>query len=331
MLNKILYIGSQYEYSEQANGESLNKKAFYDSFVSLGYMVTPLWYDDTHDDLQATIIETAAAIRPDMIFFILQESQIAISTLRTLSAKGHFLVNWFGDDQWRFESFTSRFANYFDVCITTDKFSIDKYHQLGQSNVIRSQWASLPSGIGYEAVAYRYDVSFIGGANAFRRWFVKGLHDRGITVHCFGSGWDNGRVSYEEMEAIFATSKINLNISNSTQYDMRYLLADLRNIITTLRAKKNKSQTKARIFEIPVQGGFELSEYVPSLEDYFSVGEEIACYKDIDEAALLIEYFLKHESERERIKSAGVKRARAEHTFEARIKAFMKAIETHVG
>lgn len=331
MLRTILYIGSHYEYSLKANGESLNKKAFYDSFVSLGFEVTPVWYDDTEGDLQETIIKRADALRPDLVFFILQESQIAVSTLTTLKEHGHFLVNWFGDDQWRFDDFTSRFANYFDVCITTDKFSVDKYHALGQRHVIRSQWASLPSDIEYEDVAYRYDVSFIGGANAYRRWFVKELGRRGITVACFGSGWENGRVSYAQMETLFATSKINLNISNSTQYDMRYLLANPRNIITTLRAKKDKSQTKARIFEIPVQGGFELSEYVPSLEEYLTIGQEIACYRDIDEAALLIDYFLKHEDEREQIKRAGVLRARSEHTFEHRIRAFMKAMETYVG
>lgn len=325
MIKKILYIGSQFEYSKKENGESLNKKAFYANFVDLGYDVVPVWYDENYHDLQEEILQTAHNLQPDMIFFILQKDQISINTLLALKKDGHFMVNWFGDDQWRFDNFSSKFANYFDVCITTDKFSVDKYKAIGQQNIIRSQWASLESRVDYNK-DYNYDVSFIGGISAYRKWFVKELAKKGITVHCFGSGWNNGRISYEEMEHIFATSKINLNISNSTQYDIRYLLANPRNIINTLRGAKNKSQTKARIFEIPVQGGFELTEYVPSLEDYFTLGKEMVCYRDIDEAELLINYYLTHEAEREKIKLAGIERARKDHTFKNRIVDFMKEI-----
>lgn len=327
MIKKILYIGSHYEYSKKENGESLNKKAFYNSFLYLGYEITPIWYDVEYEDLQQEIINKANKVKPDIVFFILQLNQIEKTTLQKLRDDGHFLINWFGDDQWRFDDFSSQYANYFDACMTTDKFSVEKYKTIGQKNIVRSQWASLSSNKKYKNIKYKYDVSFIGGANAFRRWFVKELNKRDIKVHCFGSGWENGRVSYEQMEDIFATSKINLNISNSTQYDIRYLLANPSNILNTIRSKKNKSQTKARIFEIPVQGGFELTEYVPSLEDYFDIGKEIACYRDIDEAELLINHYLTHEEERESIKIAGVQKARNEHTFKNRIVEFIKEIE----
>ena len=143
MIKTILYVGSQYEYSKKENGESLNKKAFFNSFIELGYEIIPVWYDDNYDNLHEVIIETAENIKPDIIFFILQEKQITTDTLKQLQKNNQFIVNWFGDDQWRFEDFTSKYANYFDVCITTDKFSIDKYKAIGQNNIIRSQWASL--------------------------------------------------------------------------------------------------------------------------------------------------------------------------------------------
>lgn len=327
MIKKILYIGSHFEYSKKENGESLNKKAFFNNFEDLGYKVFPIWYDDNHGKLQEEIINKANEIKPDIVFFILQSNQVEQKTLKKLRDDGHFTVNWFGDDQWRFEDFSIHFANNFNVCITTDKFSVDKYKAIGQSNIIRSQWASLESTIEYNEISYKYDVSFIGGANPFRIWFVNELNKRGIKVHCFGDRWENGRVSYLEMENIFATSKINLNISNSTQYDIRYLLSNPRNILNTLRSSKNKSQTKARIFEIPVQGGFELTEYVPSLEDYFDIGNEISCYRDIDEAELLIRYYLTHDEERENIKINGIRKSRKEHTFKNRIIEFMKEVE----
>ena len=328
MIKKILYVAFKYEYGLKENGKALNKKAFHDNFMELGYEVEGVFFEDYRkEELQKQIIKKAKEFKPDIIFFILQRGQIEIDTLKELKKNGFFIINWFGDDQWRFEKFSKNYALYFDVVITTDKFSIDKYKKIGQKNVIRSQWASLDSDIEYKNIQYKYDVSFIGGVNPFRRWFVEQLQKRGIKVECFGSGWENGRITYEEMEEIFALSKINLNISNSTQYDIRYLLSNPRHILSTIRGDKNRSQTKARIFEIPVQGGFELTEYVPSLEDYFDIGKELVCYKDLDECELLIRYYLEHEDEREKIKLNGIDKARKNHTYKHRIKFFIKEIE----
>ena len=332
MIKSILYITFQYDSGKKENGYAINYKAWYENFVKLGYEVDTLFYEDySKDELQKKIIEKANETKPDLIFFILQKEQIDTNTLRTLKEKGFFIVNFFGDDQWRFENFTSKFALYFSACITTDKFSIDKYKTIGQNKIIRSQWASLESNISYDDITYKYDVSFIGGINSYRKWFVKELVNRGIDVQCFGNGWDKGRVTYEQMEEIFLTSKINLNISNSTNYDIRYLMSNLRALLSTLRAVfkdgKNSSQTKARNFEIPVQGGFQLTDYVPSIEDYFDIGKELICYNNIDEAENLIKYYLKHENEREDIKISGIKKARENHTFKHRIIEYMKDLE----
>ena len=255
------------------------------------------------------------------------------STLQTLKNEGFFLVNWFGDDQWRFHDFSSKYALYFDACITTDKFSVSRYHALGQNNVIRSQHASFSNNAEYTNVSYQYDVSFVGAANAYRKWFVKKLQKAGITVHCFGRGWQNGKVSYDEMDNIFRTSKINLNISNSVNYDLRYVCTSPINILRVIKSiiqgGKNASQTKARIFEVPVRGGFLLTEYVPSLEDYFCIGSEVACYSSVDEAVLLIQYLLTNTQEREGMKKKSVERARAQHTFAHRVQHFMKALEIY--
>lgn len=329
MIKTILYVAFQYDYGKKENGLAINYKAWYENFIKLGYKVEGLFYEEhSKEDLQIEIIETARRIKPDLVFFILQKDQVDINTLKALKEQGFFIVNFFGDDQWRFDKWSSKYAPYFSACITTDKFSVDRYKSIGQNNIVRSQWASLESNVLYKNIDYKYDVSFIGGVSSYRKWFVKKLSKKGIKVHCFGNGWDNGRVSYEQMEEIFSTSKINLNISNSANYDIRYLLSNIKIFLNFLRGEdKNISQTKARNFEIPVQGGFELTEYVPSLEDYFDIGKEIACYKDIDEVTLLINNYLKHEEERESIKLLGVEKARREHTFKNRIIEFMIEIE----
>ena len=333
MIKKILYISFQYEFGNPENGYAMNYKAWYENFLKLGYEIEPIFYDShSKEELQLTIIEKANYIKPDMIFFILQKTQVEKQTLEKLRLLGYFVVNFFGDDHWRFPNFSIHYANYFDVCITTDKFSIDKYKAIGQNNIIYSQWGSLESYINYKNLSYKYDVSFVGGISPHRKWFVSELEKRNIKVYCFGNGWDNGRVTYNQVEQIFVSSKINLNISNSLSYDMRFLLSSPRNFASTIKALlrgggKNTSETKARNFEIPVQGGFQLTDYVPTLEEYYYIGKEVVCYSNIDEAENLIHYYLKHEAERESIKSAGVEKARSEHTFKNRIVEFMKEIE----
>lgn len=333
MIKKILYIAFKYEYGKKENGHALNYKAWYENFLRLGYEVDTIFYESySREELQVKIQEHAEKYRPDIIFFVLQKNQVDVNTLMALKDKGFFTVNFFGDDQWRFETFTSKFAPHLTACITTDKYSIDKYYKIGQNNVITSQWASLESVIDSPTeISYQYDVSFVGGINPYRKWFVKALADRGINVHCFGSGWDNGRVSYTEMAEIFKSSKINLNISNSTNYDVRYLLSNLKSIVSTIKSLvlggKNNSQTKARNFEIPVYGGMELTDYVPSLEDYFNIGHELLCYNTVEDAEKIIKYYLIHESARELIKIAGIKKAKENHTFKHRVVGFMNELE----
>lgn len=151
-------------------------------------------------------------------------------------------------------------------------------------------------------------------------------------MECFGNGWRNGRISYEQMDEIMLTSKINLNISNSISYDIRYLIYNPKNILSLIKSlfkggSKNIEQPKARIFEIPVRGGFEITEYVSTLEDYFNIGKNIVCYSSVDESALLINYYLKNDSEREQIKINSIKYARENHTYKHRTIEFMKEIE----
>ena len=332
MIKKILYVAFKYEYGLKSNGLALNYKAWFETFISLGYQLDSIFFEDlSHSDLQAAVVERSLAFEPDLVFFILQKEQIEVSTLLKLREHQFTTACFFGDDQWRFDGWTSKYAPYLSVCITTDKFSIDKYKSIGQNNIIYSQWASLESSVDPNDY-YQYEVSFVGGINSYRKWFVSFLKKKGIAVECFGSGWKKGRVTYQQMGYIFSSSKISINISNSANYDLRHVTSSPKALLSSLKAYstgrgKFSSQIKARNFEIPAQAGFQLTDYVPTLEEYFTIGKEVVCYSNVDEAEKLIKYYLTHESERESIKQMGTKRARSEHLFSNRIRAFMGEIE----
>jgi spore maturation protein CgeB len=333
MQNKrIMTVMLEWDYGNPARGDSDVKIWFHNNFKHYFNQVDPFWYDQyihgSTDNLQKEILDYADKIKPDLIFFFPYTHQFKTETLQQLK-KHYQTIAWFGDDQWRFEDFSSVYAPHFGHVVTTDPWAVPKYEKIGVKPIL-SQWAGQlytdPRPPYPADHTFKYDVSFIGGTNPVRRWFVKQLNNAGINVQCFGQGWPNGKVSDQEMENIFRESKINLNLSNSVSYDARYLLSNLRNILTTLRSPKNVEQIKARHFEIPVAGGFELSYYIPGIENVFEVGKEIVCYSSIEDCIQLIQYYLAHDQERYAIAKKGYQRAISSHTYDHRIKEIFQSL-----
>lgn len=326
---KILYVDMQWDYGKKARGPNqIGEIGFHQVFKKLGHDVVTFYYDEyltNPINLQDDLLKSADLHKPDLIFFCLFTDQFKFETLDILKSK-YKTMNWFGDDQWRFDSFTSMYAPHFTYCITTDLFSVKKYNNIGIKNVFVSQWAALNVDIKNKQPAsdYKYDITFIGGHNANRDWMISEFRKSGLKVDTFGHGWPNGSVSLEKMHEIFQQSKINLNLSNSVSLDLRYLMHGLRNIITALRSKKISSQIKARNFEIPYFGGFQLTDYVPSIENYFKIGQEVACYSNVDEAILLAKYYLDNDKIREDIKQSGVLASRTRHTYLHRFEEIFK-------
>ena len=330
---KILYVDLQYDYGKKERGLNIiGQDGFKNSFIKLGYTVECFYYDDYLSNLellQKDLKNFADEIKPDLIFFCLFQEQFNTATLKYLKSK-YITINWFGDDTWRFDNFTYKYVNSFSYCITTDKFSIPKYLALGQSNVIYTQWAAIDNHKIEELKDYKYDVTFIGGFHPYRKWFINTLQKRGIKVEAFGNGWENGSLSADDMNKLFISSKINLNIGNSNSFDVRYLLSYWKAIPLLFKSKKNASQIKARNFEIPYFNGFQLTDYVPTIENYFDLGKELICYGSVDEAELLIKYYLGNDNERECIKNQGHKKAILEHGYVNRFKSIMEQINAKI-
>lgn len=97
-----------------------------------------------------------------------------------------------------------------------------------------------------------------------------------------------GPVDYEtQMPAIFAHSKINLNIS-------------LRSIHTGI---------PLRVMDILACGGFALSNEQPELSEYFQTGKEVETFSSEEECIEKIRFYLSHEEERSKIALRGHERA----------------------
>jgi spore maturation protein CgeB len=321
---KALVVILKDDYGDPSRGESYEDVYFHGTLRKL-FRECRLFdfgpYLARKEALQRDLLAAAGRFRPDVVFFTLYEEQFQFETLDALR-RDALTVNWFCDDQWRFEGFSSRYAPHFSWVVTTDRFAVDKYRDRGQHHVILSQWATGETGEedGPGPAGYAFDVSFVGGTNPFRKWMVGELARRGIEVACFGHGWPRGRVSYARMQEIFRTSKVNLNLSNSRSFDLRFAFASLGNLLHVRGTPKDKEQIKGRHFEVGAWGGFQLTNYVEFLEDYFEIGKEIAVFGSLDDLPDKIRFYLRNEDLRREIAAAGRRRIRAEHTYDHRFR-----------
>lgn len=106
---------------------------------------------------------------------------------------------------------------------------------------------------------------------------------------------------YDVMPAVFAESKINLNIS-------------LKTIQTGI---------PLRVIDVIGCGGFVLTNYQSEIAEYFAMGEECVVYENIEDMYAKAAYYLQHEDERQQIAYAGFERVKRDFTFEDRLRRML--------
>ena len=73
-------------------------------------------------------------------------------------------------------------------------------------------------------------------------------------------------------------------------------------------------------------GGFLLTRYVPGLENIFVNKEHLVWYHSIDECLNLISYYLKNETERQRIQENGYQFVHKNYTFDHAVKSILEYV-----
>ena len=259
------------------------------------------------EKMNQELLQIAKTERPDYLFYVTFLNHLKLETLERMRDLGIVTIAWFSDDDWRYECFSRKLARCIDFQITTYPQAYDKYVADGFSPML-SQWAASPKSYKPRTeLEYKHEVSFVGGRHGGRKEFIDGLVAAGIDVRTFGSGW-NRFLSFDEMLDVFSQSKINLNFSSSS-------------------VDRSLKQIKGRVFEVPMCGGFLLTEDSPRLGEFFEEGREVATFKDLEDAIDKIRYYLKNEDEREAMAAAAHTRALKEHTWEKRLKEIFLEIQ----
>ena len=318
---KILLVCMEYDYGDHSRGRSYEYYNFYQSLKDLGHEVTLFDFMAElkrlgKSEMNSKLLDVVRVSKPDLAMFSLYTDQIEPATVKQMASYTRTLC-FFHDDTWRVE-FSQFWAPQFNFFTTPDVYGERKYAAMGLPNAIHFPFGCNEKLYRKTGVPKKHDVSFVGAWHPYREWLIKRLRKAGFAVQVLGYRWPGGIVSHEQMVASFNESRINLNMSNSTSWDARYLLTSPRGLINRIRSPKTGEQLKARHFEINGSRGFQLSYYVEGLERHYEIGTEIGVYLDPDDLVQKVKLYLADEALREAIAEAGYARTMKDHTFENR-------------
>ena len=209
--------------------------------------------------------------------------------------------NFFCDDTWRFDRFSSKVCHYFNACSTPEPAYLKKYKELGYSNIILGTWHA--NSEFYKRKKFEQkniDLSFIGNITPSRKAFFE--HITTPIENIFG-------VSNEELFDAHTRSKIGINLSINDNDPQR------------------KTQMKQRMFEIPAGAGLLLTEYHEDIQRFFEIDKEIITFKTIDEFKKKCEFLLNNPKLVKKIADNGYKRFIRDHDSKIRLQEIIKEIE----
>lgn len=82
-----------------------------------------------------------------------------------------------------------------------------------------------------------------------------------------------------------------------------------------------------RLFEACGVGAFQLVDNRPGVSEWFTPGEHLVTYRDLDHLRELVAYYLNNAAERERIATAGQQHVHAHHTYDHRMARLVALVE----
>lgn len=315
---KILYVAPKYDYGDRARGFSFEHYNFYSTLMHMGHNITYFDFITEYQQrgkeaMNLRLRDIVRTEKPDLLFCVLFTNELDIDVMRNISQRTETVTyNWFCDDHWRFDNFSRYWAPAFDWVSTTAVSALPKYQCIGYPNVIKTQWACNHYLYKPTCAQLDYEVTFVGQPHGTRRATIDKLRKQGIDVRTWGHGWENGRLTQEEMIDVFGKSRINLNLSNASTTGtgwQRWL---------RLKRPQLAQQIKGRNFEVPGCDGFMLTGNAENLEEYYTPGREVTIFNNDEDLIEKIRFYLNHENDRQRIARTGYNRTLADHTYEKR-------------
>ncbi len=284
----------------------------------------------------------------DVFFSYFYAGFCSPQTIERIRALGIFTVNWYCNASYQFD-LIAPLAPAYDACLVPEKFRLEDYRRIGARPIYCQEAANPNIYQPAPPAPYLHDVAFVGQRYGDRPAYIAHLARSGVNVRAWGVGWTGYARTMARapgrLKGLLSPSGLAYGVRRLARlwHDRRYALppgvagaplADAEMIAVFQRSKINLGfgavgetartgqpifQVRLRDFEVPMAGGFYLTQYQPELAEFFEFGQEIECFASPDELLDKVRYYLAHDEAREAIRRRGHERARRDHTWHKRL------------
>ena len=164
--------------------------------------------------------------------------------------------------------------------------------------------------------ARRFPITFVGNYDLSRRKPLAHL------------GWKNVHVWGERWKRCPESKLYPENIRTHGAYYLRFADVISHSLISLglLREEASDLHTQ-RTFEIPACGTLQIAPRNDEILSFFKEDHEIVCFGDVTELAEKCDYYLKKDSQREKIARRGFERVHRDgHSYENRVRAILEVV-----
>jgi spore maturation protein CgeB len=296
----------------------------------------------------------------DLFFGYFYSSVVYPETIDVIARSGVPTVNFSCNNVHQFD-LVRDIAPRFDLCVVPEHSALPDFLSVG-ARPLHIQLAANPRIYRPYPEPRIYDVTFVGQCYADRADFLSHLHTNGINIRAWGAGWlPHKRVDLAHVKAALAlvedekldgvrrllqkrhshngTARAPAEIDTSAFGGPRLLQHELIKMFSQSRLSlgfatagdshlhdKRLTHLRLREFEAPMSGALYLTEDQPELAEYFQPGTEVLTYTDQADLLDKTRYYLAHPEQSERIRYAGLERARRDHTWQHRFSELFAAL-----
>lgn len=270
---------------------------------------------EARKEMNKRLIQMLSCRRP-AVLLAMKGELVEEETLQAARKLGILTVNWFPDYIDAFD-LALKLSGYYDCFFHFDPYAVNLLKKQGRRNVFYLPFAAdiLPDDSLPPPVVKKYRLVFVGNYQSPREEFLYRVSDLGLSI--WGdehwrktrlAGNYRGSLPFADLNKILRQAEIGLNIQHSYP----------------------SFGVVLRIFETVSAGSFLLTQDKEDLKNLFTVGFDLEVFEKPEELREKADYYLKHESTREKIAQNGWLKARTEHAYTKRFAQMFERIGFNV-
>ena len=306
-------------------------------------------------DLAATFEREHKRKPFDLFFSYIMDDMVTDYALQKIREHGVPMVNFSCNNAHQFD-LVRRISPIFDLNLHSERDAQGKFRSV-DANPLWWPMASNPKYFYPHPVPRDFDVTFVGANYGPRARIAAHLLEHGIDIRLFGPNWKNAARSSARsrlksawytmgylttndaqkkarLAGLLADHEFRVLLSKRHGHNMHPPLSDEQLIMVysqsnislgILEVFEDHDPTKSLIrhlhlreFEAPMCGALYCTGHTDELTEMFEPDKEVLTYKSYDELLDKVRYYLSNPKQGDKIRTAGLKRALADHTYQKR-------------